>query len=178
LTSWPNAISSRAQWCAVAQASYADETRLLSAEERDDFRPPQPTLDDDLSSRVDPVNLKPVLGEIETDCDSLHGGRLLSICGVHRRPRCGTSMPGAGAVHPIKNSDEALFDEKSGSFERSLADRNLVKRTLQITTGHASRRRPSAQQGVRLFRSLRQRARRGSHSLSSWSAQRFARLPA
>jgi hypothetical protein len=26
-----------------------------------------------------------------------------SRCGVHRRPRYGTSMPGAGAVHPIKN---------------------------------------------------------------------------
>jgi hypothetical protein len=26
-----------------------------------------------------------------------------SRCGVHRRPRCGISMPGAGAVHPIKN---------------------------------------------------------------------------
>jgi hypothetical protein len=81
---------------------HADETRLLSAEERDDFRAPQPTLDDDLSGSVDPVNLKPVLGQIETDWDSLHGGRLLSVVtftddhGVAHRCR------GAGAVQPIK----------------------------------------------------------------------------
>jgi hypothetical protein len=54
---------------------HADEPWLLSAEERDDFRAPQPTLDDDLSGSIHPVNLEPVLGEIETDCDSVHGGK-------------------------------------------------------------------------------------------------------
>jgi hypothetical protein len=58
---------------------HADEARVLTAKELDNFRAPQPTLDDDLSGSVDPVNLKPVLGAIETDCGSLHGRRLLSV---------------------------------------------------------------------------------------------------
>jgi hypothetical protein len=79
LTSWPNAISSRAPMMRRRAGLHADETRFLITEEIDDFQTAQPSLDDDLSSRVDAVSLKPVLGEIETDCDNLHGGRLLSV---------------------------------------------------------------------------------------------------
>jgi hypothetical protein len=71
----------------------------LTAKELDNFQPAQPSLDDDLSGSADRVNLKPLLGEIQTDRDSLHSRRLLSV-GVHRRPRCGTSMPGSGGRPP------------------------------------------------------------------------------
>jgi hypothetical protein len=48
------------------------------------------------------VNLKPVLGEIETDCDSLHGGRLLSVVALIDDHVVAHRCRGAGAVHPIK----------------------------------------------------------------------------
>jgi hypothetical protein len=81
---------------------HADQTRLLSAEERDDFRAAKPALDDDLSGSVDPMNLKPVLGEIETNCDRLHGGPLLSIVAFTDDHVVAHRCRGAGAVHPIK----------------------------------------------------------------------------
>ena len=57
---------------------------------------------DHVSICVD-TDLEPVFGEIQTDGDNLHGDSS-SRCGAQRRPRCGTSMPGAGAVHPIKTT--------------------------------------------------------------------------
>ena len=63
----------------------------MTAKELDNFRAAQPSLDNNLSSSVDPVNLKPVLGEIETNCDSLHGGRLLSV--LQLPPRAANLLP-------------------------------------------------------------------------------------
>jgi hypothetical protein len=48
------------------------------------------------------VNLKPVLGQIETDCDNLHGGRLLSVVAFTDDHVVAHRCRGAGAVHPIK----------------------------------------------------------------------------
>ena len=81
---------------------HADEARVLTAKELDNFRAAQPSLDDDLSSSVDPVNLKPVLGEIETNRDSFHGGRLLSVVAFTDDHVVAHRCRGAGAVHPIK----------------------------------------------------------------------------
>jgi hypothetical protein len=54
-----------------------------------------------VSIGIDAVNLEPVFGEIQTDGGNLHGGRLLSLW-RSQTTTYGTSMPGAGAVHPIK----------------------------------------------------------------------------
>src|SRR6516225_7082231 len=58
---------------------HADQTWLERPEIGDDAATPQPPANDDVSSRVDAVNLKPVFGEIETDSGNLHGGRLRSL---------------------------------------------------------------------------------------------------
>src|ERR1700722_15274184 len=76
---------------------HADETRFLITEEIDDFRAAQPTLDDDPSGSADPVKLKPVVGEIETDCDNLHGGRLLSVVAFTDDHVVANRCRGAGA---------------------------------------------------------------------------------
>jgi hypothetical protein len=41
-----------------------------------------------------------------------------SHCGVHRRPHCGTSMPGAAAVHPIKTFGAAATRGSDGERAR------------------------------------------------------------
>ena len=53
--------------------------RFLLSEKRDDLRAAQPSFDDHLFGGVDAVNLKPVLGKIETDRGNMHSGRLLSV---------------------------------------------------------------------------------------------------
>ncbi|MGA9215569.1 MAG: hypothetical protein WBZ54_09985, partial [Methylocella sp.] len=58
--------------------------------------------DGDLSGGVDAVNLKPVLGKIETDGDNMHGGRLLSVVAFTGDHFMAHRCRGAGAVHPIK----------------------------------------------------------------------------
>jgi hypothetical protein len=80
---------------------HANQAGCKGLKESNHLASSQTTPDDDLSVRIDAVNLEPVLGEIQTDGGNLHGTRLLSLWRF-RRPRCGTSMPGAGAVHPIK----------------------------------------------------------------------------
>jgi hypothetical protein len=46
---------------------HANQAGFLGAEKLDDFRATQPSFDDHFSGDVDVVNLKPVLGKIETD---------------------------------------------------------------------------------------------------------------
>ena len=58
---------------------HANEARSERLEEAKYLRASQPPLDDDLAGRVDAVNLKPVLGQVETDRGNLDDGRLLSI---------------------------------------------------------------------------------------------------
>jgi hypothetical protein len=53
--------------------------------------------DDDLLGRVDAVNLKNVLGDIQTDRGNLHVDSSL-MC---KQSPYGDSSPGAGAVHHI-----------------------------------------------------------------------------
>src|SRR6266536_875722 len=54
-----------------------------------------------LLGRIDPVNLKHVLGDIQTDRGNLHLDGSPHVIRL-RRSLYGTSMPGAGAVHHIK----------------------------------------------------------------------------
>ena len=46
-------------------------------EEGQHLRPSQRLADHNLTGRVDPMNLKNVLGQIEADCANLHNGWLL-----------------------------------------------------------------------------------------------------
>src|SRR6516225_3057062 len=82
----------------------ADQTRLERLEVGDYFAAPQPPANDNMPVCVDTVDLEPVLGEIQTDRGNLHVDGS-SRCGVHRRPRCGASMPGAGPSTPSRLSD-------------------------------------------------------------------------
>jgi hypothetical protein len=52
--------------------------------------------DDDLLGRIDAVNLKHVLGDIQTDCGNPHVDG--SLCESY-----GDSSPGAGAIHHVKS---------------------------------------------------------------------------
>ena len=113
---------------------HADEARFSIAEELNDFRAAQPTLDDDPSGSVDPVNLKPVLGEIETDCDSLHDGRLLSVVAFTDDHVVAHRCRGAGAVHPIKIFARLRQAGKSTalSVQKSSAELNDFRRFVHI----------------------------------------------
>jgi hypothetical protein len=57
----------------------ADQAGLKLAEERHHLSPPQRPADNDLARRVNRVNLKDILGQIEADSANLHGGRLLLL---------------------------------------------------------------------------------------------------
>src|ERR1700739_4922605 len=58
-------------------------------------------------------------------------------CGVHRRPRCGTSMPEAGAVHPIKaeRNPESIMLRQSLMWPRCTCFRRLDATGSQTDTG-------------------------------------------
>ena len=77
-----------------------DETGLQLGEERHHLAPAQRSPDDDLAGAVDAVDLKNVLGQIEADGADIHNGWLLLLV-VDDNHHCGTSVPGAGAIHPI-----------------------------------------------------------------------------
>src|SRR6266567_3165393 len=62
---------------------------------------------DDFLGRIDPVNLKHVLGDIQTDRGNLHLDGSPHVIRL-RRSLYGTSTPGAGAVHHIKPGPRAL----------------------------------------------------------------------
>src|SRR5262245_39554741 len=61
------------------------------------------------SRRIDAVDLKHVLGDIQTDCDNLHVDG--SLCESWQRSPYGDSSPGAGAVHHIKTRNPRFIDE-------------------------------------------------------------------
>jgi hypothetical protein len=84
-----------------------DQTWSESAEECSHVRSAKLTTKPDHTILIDAINLKDVLCEINTDCRNLHGGRLLPV-GACRRPHFGTSMVGAGAVHPIRSVSAAI----------------------------------------------------------------------
>jgi hypothetical protein len=56
---------------------YADKATRQRPEERQHLTAPKLLPNDDLLSRVDPMNLKHVLGDIQTDRCNLHGDRSL-----------------------------------------------------------------------------------------------------
>src|SRR5580704_242148 len=99
-TSCPSAISSRAQWCAVAQASMP--TRQGPCLRKNSTTSARHSLRLHLSSGVNAVNLKPVLGKIETNRGNMHSGRLLSVVAFTDDHVMAHRCRGAGAVHPIK----------------------------------------------------------------------------
>jgi uracil-DNA glycosylase family 4 len=83
------------------------------------------------------VNLKPVLGEIETDCDSLHGGRLLSVVAFTDNHVVAHRCRRAGAVHPIKICRHWLFEEIEAIGRRLIVA--LGATAAQGLTGRAIR---------------------------------------
>jgi hypothetical protein len=99
---------------------HADETRFLITEEIDGFRTAQPSLDDALSSRVGLARSRPIVITCMAD------GPLR--CGVHRRRRTGTSMPGAEAVHPIKTFAIVVWRIRSDTVPPSSRGRPSVQR--------------------------------------------------
>jgi hypothetical protein len=58
---------------------HANQARFLPSKRSDDLCAVQPSFDGHLSGGVDGVNLKPVLGKIETDRGNMHRGWLLSV---------------------------------------------------------------------------------------------------
>src|SRR5450631_3530664 len=81
---------------------HADQAWRQSLEERHNLAAAKLLSDDDLLGRVDAVNLKYVLGDIQTDRGNLHVDGSPHVIRL-RRSLYGTSMPGAGAVHHIKS---------------------------------------------------------------------------
>ena len=80
---------------------HADKARRQCFEERQHLATAQSLSDDDLLGCVDAVNLKHVLGDIQTDRGNLHLDGSPHVIRL-RRSLYGTSMPGAGAVHHIR----------------------------------------------------------------------------
>src|SRR6266516_1741450 len=71
---------------------------------------------DDFLGRIDPVNLKHVLGDIQTDRGNLHLDGSPHVIRL-RRSLYVTSMPGAGAVHHIKGEHADTTDAVGGALE-------------------------------------------------------------
>jgi len=86
-----------------ATSFHADEAKGKLGEERQNLRPPQRFADDDVSLRVDGMDLKDALGQIKPEGGDLHGGWLLYRVVAATAPLQGIRMPttGAGAIHPI-----------------------------------------------------------------------------
>jgi hypothetical protein len=81
---------------------HADQARRQSFEKRNHLAAPQSLSHNHLLLGVDPVDLKHVLGDIQTDRGNLHLDGSPHVIRL-RRSLYGTSMPGAGAVHHIKS---------------------------------------------------------------------------
>ena len=97
--SWPSEINSRAQWCAVAQASRPDEARRKPGEKRQDLAASQPLAHHFSARLVDRVNLKDTLCQIKTNsCNIAHGWLPLLVIFDDHHP--GTSMPSGGPSTP------------------------------------------------------------------------------
>jgi hypothetical protein len=87
---------------------HANQAGFLPSEKFDDLWAAQPSSDGHPSGGVDAVNLKPVLGKIETDRGNMHSGRLLSVVAFTDDHVMAHRCRGAGAVHPIKIFATAL----------------------------------------------------------------------
>ena len=85
---------------------HAHQARRQGLKERDYLAAPQLLPDNHLLVGVDAVNLEDVLGEIQTYRANLHPDGPLIVIRL-RQSRYGSSMPGAGVVHPIKSTREA-----------------------------------------------------------------------
>src|SRR3954465_606177 len=70
-TWWPSLVSSRAQWCAVAQASMPTRRRQ-TFKKRDQLSAPKLLSNNHRLVAVDAVDLKHVLGDIQPDRGNLH----------------------------------------------------------------------------------------------------------
>src|ERR1700731_5293501 len=81
---------------------HADKARWQTFEERQHLATPELLPNDDLLDRVDPMDLKHVLGDIQADRGNLHVDGSPHVIRL-RRSLYGTSMPGAGAVHHINS---------------------------------------------------------------------------
>src|SRR6202521_2663795 len=81
---------------------HADQAWRRSREKRNHLAAPQLLPHNHLLLGVDPVDLKYVLGDIQTDRGNLHLDGSPHVIRL-RQSLYGTSMPGAGAVHHINN---------------------------------------------------------------------------
>src|SRR5664279_275932 len=72
----------------------ADQARRLLPEERQDVTPLQLPADDDLTFRINAVDLENRLGDVETDCrDRLHAWLLQIVGGLNSPHIHGTHVP-------------------------------------------------------------------------------------
>jgi hypothetical protein len=79
---------------------------------------PQLLSDNHLLLGVDPMDLKHVLGDIQTDRGNLHSNGSPHVIRL-RRSLYGTSMPGAGAVHHIRFRRPSTSASAAAFFESS-----------------------------------------------------------
>ncbi|MGB6325879.1 MAG: hypothetical protein WBG11_08915, partial [Methylocella sp.] len=89
---------------------------------------------------VNAVNLKPVLGKIETYRGNMHSGRLLSVVAFTDDHVMAHRCRGAGAVHPIKK-----FEAGHDLTEWGIRDRRFNREGTPSQQGLVTLPRPSSQ---------------------------------
>src|SRR6056297_3901661 len=89
---------------------HADETRLEAFEKLQDLTAAQLAPEDHHAVRVDAVDLKDGLGQIDADGGRLFHGWLPSLVGFNDTPMWHIAMPEAGAVHPISGGKWLALD--------------------------------------------------------------------
>jgi hypothetical protein len=80
---------------------HSDAATRQFREERQQFRPDDTLADNDRTGGIDTVDLEDVLGQIKANGSNLRHGRLLLCVAFNDDHGNSTSMPEAGAVHPI-----------------------------------------------------------------------------
>src|SRR6516162_2176152 len=98
----------------------ADQTRRWGLEERQYFRPLQVPPQYCLASCIDAMQLEDPLGDVQTDCGNLHGGRLLQF----------VALNGPSLAHRCRQGSSTASD-LSPSRAQNIAALQLLARRLQ-----------------------------------------------
>src|SRR5579872_2389429 len=100
---------------------HADKARLQSFEEIQNLRAPKAPTHNHRIRCIDAVNLKDVLRKIQTDRDTLHGGRLPSVVAFTddhvMAHRCRERGPSTPSGHHLERSRPACRAALPASFE-------------------------------------------------------------
>src|SRR6516164_910107 len=89
----------------------ANQTRRQGLEERQYFRPLQLPPQYCLAGCIDPVQLEDTLGDVQTDCGNLHGGRLLQLVALNSPSlahRCRQGSSTASDLSPTERRTSQL----------------------------------------------------------------------